>query len=237
MGNIIGWKGLWRIFIRQKPCVELTHPLYIALPLFVFLLFTLKDTSETLELLKVVSTSIFSIFPSLAGLSLAGYTIIVGGIQPLFLKRLAKHDNREKTSLLENLNVTFAFALISAIIVLLLAFIVNLLCSVDFKINPKIAYGVNFFGLVLLVYFSLVCLRSLLAVIINVFNFGQALDKFVNQENADGKCVLRTQTQRKSSVCGFRSSIYHVCNLLPFLYDVLTTVWPRLFGKVKQHDE
>ena len=169
---------MWQRLLRQKQHEEFYQSFWLWLIIaIVIITATSVSDLDTFSLLKTIIDTIFSAFPSLTGLSLAGYTIIVGGIQPKLLYKMCKHKGDNRNSLMEDLNVTFAVALFMAIMTMGLSFIIRIIYSLPtFWLNNSAVTCINTAASLLLIYFSLVSFRALLAIIINVFNFGQVLD-------------------------------------------------------------
>lgn len=175
---------MWHRLARQQQHEEFYQSFWLWLIIAIIIICSAVLLNfDSFALLGIIIDTIFSAFPSLTGLSLAGYTIIVGGIQPKLLYQMCRHQDDDKNSLMEDLNVTFALALFMAIITMGISFIFRITSSLPTVwLSHSMVNGINTAASLLLIYFSLVSFRALLAIIINVFNFGQVLDKEFSQQ-------------------------------------------------------
>ena len=183
MGKPIGWKYLWQSYRRQSRHEEIHHPLITA----PFVLVALSQCEDTYKVLMSVVGYVMSIFPSLTGLSLAGYTIIAGGLNMSVLRRMCS-PGRDGMSMHQTLTTTFAVSMLIMLLTLGISFVIGMLGTMNFSSSNKDA--VNFINcslIILIVTAALASFRSLLSIIINIFNFGQYVNHSVYNRLDDSK--------------------------------------------------
>lgn len=137
-----------------------------------------------IALLKRIAELAIAIFPSLTGLAFAGYTIVIGTISPNILRKLSRRPKEEDyNSLLEDCNAIFSVMLLIAIFTLFIAFLILVMIECKWKTPFEwLANIVNYGGMVIMIYSICASFRSMLAVIINVFNFGQFIEYDSNKK-------------------------------------------------------
>lgn len=180
------WKGLVKAYIRLSSHEALFQSLWITIGITLIVIFAVvRYDCNTYSLLGKVAELAVSIFPSLTGLAFAGYTIVIGTISPNILRRLSRRPSDKRfNSLLEDCNAIFTFMLVIAIVTLFLSFITLLMISCDWRSDSlTLVNFVNILSIFILSYCICVTFRSMLAVIINVFNFGQFLEFDSNRSN------------------------------------------------------
>lgn len=184
----VGWRSLHDRFLRQSAHEEFAQSLIPTAILIgvvlVWLLFYPEKIQEidTFKALTQLSNIVISVFPSLTGISLAGYTIVIGCINPSVLKRICKKKTEVRNSLFQDLNVTFAVSLALSIGVLAVAFFTNVICSYELEVPNNMANVINCVIGIVLIYFSFAAFRSFLSIVINVFNFGEFINFLTNKE-------------------------------------------------------
>lgn len=176
---------MWKSYRSQSRHEEFSQPI-IAIPLT---LLALPWCCDTLDVLTAIITYIISIFPSLTGLALAGYTIIAGGLNSSILQRLCRSRNGHQ-SMHQTLTTSFAVAMVIMLSTLSVAYVLGVLCAMGYTSScPDIVNSVNILLILAVVYLSCAAFRSLYSIVINVFNFGQYINLIESncQPKSEGK--------------------------------------------------
>lgn len=184
------WSGLFKAYRRLSSHETIFQSFWVTILLVVaVILSAIFCDINTYKLLKKIAELAVSIFPSLTGLAFAGYTIVIGTISPNILRRLSKRPEDNKfNSLLEDCNAVFTFMLFIAIITLFMSFIVLVFLGCDWHTNNIIIVNsVNISVIFVLIYLICATFRSMLSVLINVFNFGQFIEYDSNKLKKENK--------------------------------------------------
>ncbi len=179
-----GWKSVWRIYSRANLKKSITIPLTVSTCLIVICAFSEKDY---FSMLKYVSETVISIGPNILGFTLSGYALMMGMSSSEFIKGLIKHKPAGKAySLYQLLNSTFAVVLFLMFITILqgiiVGFIVELNLNFPFKSDILLCIY-NGFWLWLLLFFITYMITSIKDIVMNIFNFGQYVQVYVDKRN------------------------------------------------------
>nr|WP_297165513.1 hypothetical protein [uncultured Dysgonomonas sp.] len=126
--------------------------------------------SSTLIILQTAVDISLSILPSILGLVVAGYVILIS----FYWSNIASKIKEKKggLNLLINLNSTFAATVIFLIGSLVFSIVIKMIISLNILCNYADAInGVGLFSLLYFVFFALFALKD---VIVNLYNVGQS---------------------------------------------------------------
>jgi len=173
----LGFCGLLKTYPKINLLKSIVIPLLID---FVLILIIVQNETNTFELIKFISESITAIIPNILGFILTGYAVIISISEEKYLKIMVKKLKGRDVTLFQTVNSTFAFVLISLCFTLIIGFLVNLVIKSNINVLDCFVNSIdsiNMTFLSILLFLILYSLFSILDIILNVFDFGQFVNK------------------------------------------------------------
>lgn len=180
--EILGWTIVSKLYSLKDICKDGIIPLIIALSLeCVIVVAAIFIPLDLYIILDKVTTMIISILPMILALLLAGYTIVLTLFWSEYGKKIRKYKSGKQ--LLQNINAAFAGTI--RIMVFELIFAISIAIILSLKI-PAYNYIIAFISNATLLFVSIIALIfsiwSLKDITINIFNLGQILPKFEDDD-------------------------------------------------------
>ena len=177
-------KGIYTQYICKKLFHSLRLKISVILSAICFVLLFFFIQIDYYEILtKIINTNI-SIFPSLLGFCVGGYALIIGfGHKEMLQKMSDPIENKSNMSFFQIMSSVFAASTIILIITFLLSYIILFLINLEFvSTNELLCKIINIFTISLIIFFSIYSIILIYYMVINIFNFGQAMHFCIRNE-------------------------------------------------------
>lgn len=178
-----GWKAVWAIYSVNNLLRSIIPP--GVLSAFVFSICICSDKPPTL-FIAYASNATLLIAPAILGFTLSGYALMMGLSSSEFIRGLATYKAEGKSyTMFQSLNSTFAVVLWMAFITTIMGVCVDLLLKADVSFPESIADYCNVFNwtfFCILLFFLFYTINAIKDVVINIFNFGQYVQAYVDAE-------------------------------------------------------
>lgn len=173
-----GRQGIFSIFPPKKLIKERPFSVSLILSILFLVLVSYICPDKMLVLIEKQTELIIAIVPSILGLSLAGFAIVISQINTETLERIADIQENKEYSLYQKTNAAFSIMCLTQLFVLIFAVFLSLvmLFSVKIPVPKFLADGVNMFILGLLTFIFLYALFSIFDIIYTIFNSGQVVN-------------------------------------------------------------
>ncbi len=187
--TLMGLSGLFSIYPRKNLWKSMRYPLLIdtgLLSLFIIL------KGDIYTQIRFLTETIMAVVPNILGFILTGYTVIVSVTESKYLKLMVKPLPNKKVTLYQIVNSTFAMVLLTLCTTLLVGFVANYMVKANLTILDSLTRYTNILNalsLFVLLFFFLYAVFAIKDVVINVFNFGQ----FINKMESEGDEETREQ--------------------------------------------
>lgn len=173
----MGFKGLFSIYPKMNLLKSATIPFFIDIVLIITII---KFKTDIYNLIVFIAGIITSVIPNVLGFILTGYAVIISVTETKYLKIMVKRTQGEKISLYQIVNSTFAFVLLSLSVTLIVGIIINIIVNaklVAIDLFANCLCRINILCLFVLIFLLLYSLFAILDVIINIFDFGQFINR------------------------------------------------------------
>lgn len=186
-----GWKGVIKVYPNTNLRKSVRWPVIITFILFVV---TVVFDCNYYEINKSLCNGIMSSLPSILGFSIAAYALILGFSANKILLELFKKKENQEPSFFQVISSTFAIMNLALLVTLFGALIGIVFLNVgfpnDWNVSMCFVSFINAVGTFLLIFLLSYSCKTLLDVIVNVFNFTQFINKqlsYVEDKNVDKK--------------------------------------------------
>ena len=172
----MGLKGLLSIYPKMNLLKSAAIPFLIDIVLMIIII---KFKADIYYLIVFIAGIISSVIPNVLGFILTGYAVIISVTETKYLKIMVKRIQGKNTTLYQTVNSTFAFVLLSLTITLIVGAIINIIVNAKFVIDlhANCLCCINRVCLFVLIFLLLYSLFAILDVIVNIFDFGQFINK------------------------------------------------------------
>ncbi len=152
---------------------------------------------NSFEALKIICDLVIVLLPNLLGFCIGGYALIIGAGNLDILKLMSMPiENKGRLSYYQILSSVFAMSLVIQCFTLFVAFIVNILLSIEFTpISYLLGVIVNFTIMSIMLLLVVFSMMLLYCTIINIFNFGQSTH-FVIRLSEENKDITNENTDK-----------------------------------------
>jgi hypothetical protein len=195
----MGIFGLVAIYSKTKLLRGSIGPALLATCLFL----TVKNAHLSSEVvLKHLADTAVSVLPNLLGFLLGGYTILIGFGNIDLLKSSTLIIPGQRTSLFQMLSSIFALTIYIQIITLIVSLIVQFTLTIPAKGEGfvselfKWSANINSSAIVIISFLLFYCILSLLAMVINIFNFAQKYHLALTEERLEDDYKTRHPNRR-----------------------------------------
>jgi hypothetical protein len=184
-------KGILFILKKRKTFRKWPFVISLMLSLAICILVAMINPLESFHVLQVTSDLIMAVFPNLLGFSLGGYAIVVGFSNTELLKRNARVD---KYSIYQLLSSIFSISILFQIFTTILCFFITLVIKVDITTItklyiPTLAYMINLFFLMLLIFGSIYSLLLTPYIVTNLFTLSQLNNLFFTLQKLESENI------------------------------------------------
>lgn len=181
-----GWSSVWAIYSRNNLLRSIWLPGILGLISLTTCLFSDK---LSIELIEYISNIITSVGPSILGFTLSGYALMMGLSNSEFIQGLIRYKEQgKKYSLFQSLNSTFAIVLGSMFVTTIIGVLAGLISKAQIEPLPffePISEAYNWFCLFIMVFLLFYTINSIKDIVINIFNFGQYVQIYVDNDDED----------------------------------------------------
>lgn len=190
----MGLFGLIAIYSKRKLLRGSIGPALLATCLFL----TVKNAHLSSEVvLKHLADTAVSVLPNLLGFLLGGYTILIGFGNIDLLKSSTLIIPGQRTSLFQMLSSIFALTIYIQVVTLVVSLIVQFTLTIPSKGEGfiselfKWSANINNVAIVIVSFLLFYCILSLLAMVINIFNFAQKYHYTLTEERMGDEYKMR----------------------------------------------
>lgn len=155
-------------------------PFFISL---LFLLWYIYLGRDLLVIIKQLCSLIIQIIPGILGFILTGYALIIGFSRSDIIKKMSESPLKNKKSLFEILNSTFAIIITIMALSIFFAILVKFIFALEISLDNNLPCYINFFVAFFLLYVLLYNVLAIKDIVFNIFMFG----KFVHTVNKNEK--------------------------------------------------
>lgn len=167
---------------------------YVRIPIFLsigFGLMSILCNINSYLLIIEIKDIMLSFLPSILGFTLAGYVLIVGFLQTDLLKFITRKYLSPNYSIYQETSAIFAINIILQSIALVFGYLFHFIIFIgDLKntlIASSLATFINFIGLIIISYWFLISISMIFQIIVNIFNFSQLHQYFLNKKDISDK--------------------------------------------------
>ncbi|WBA44328.1 hypothetical protein [Hymenobacter canadensis] len=169
-----GLGNLWKLYPKSKLYKGGRWPLILALVLNIG--FAFSKTNIVIHLAEIANIAT-SIYPSLLGFLLGGYTIFIGfGNKDLLLKT-TKYVEGEEISFFQALSMLFGLSILLHALTLICAIFIKLSLTINLNVSLETALllfsVVNYIATFLILFMLFYSLCVIKDVVVNIFGFSQ----------------------------------------------------------------
>jgi|GEM_PF-2317653 len=198
----MGLTGLLSIYSKRKLLRGSIAPALLAT--CVFLTVKLAHLNDV-EVLKRIADTGVSVLPNLLGFLLGGYTILIGFGNADLLKSSTRVIPGQRISSFQMLSSIFALTIYLQVFALIISLIIQFTLSIPLTTDKGFvgkvaewAATINQTAIAILAFFLLYCIFSLLAMVVNVFNFAQKYHLALTEERLEDEYNKRHPDQRNN---------------------------------------
>ncbi len=198
----MGLPGIIAIYSKGNILRASIAPAFLAMCLFV----TVKEAHlNCAVVLKQIVDIGVSVLPNLLGFLLGGYTILIGFGNNDLLKSSTRVIPGQRTSLFQMLSSIFALTIYTQVVTLVISLITQFTLTIPLVKGDGLvgtlynqAATINNLAIPILSFLLFYCILSLLAMVINVFNFAQRYHLALTEERLEDEFNDRYPGQRNN---------------------------------------
>lgn len=181
-----GWSTVCYIYSVENLKKSIRIPLWLSI--IVLIISLVYSDNSSICYIGYVSDIILMVVPSILGFTLSGYALMMGLSNSEFIKGLARYkENGKNYSMFQSLNATFAVVLFISFVTTIVGICANLILKINIIVAiPNIICQIyNWFCYFVLVFLLFYAINSIKDIVINIFNFGQYVQVYINSESGD----------------------------------------------------
>lgn len=182
--NDPGWDTVLGIYSVENLRSSLCIPITLSIIILAICLYSGKPSTLYIG---YVSNAILLVVPAILGFTLSGYALMMGLSNSEFIKGLARFKEEGKNySMFQSLNATFAVVLLVAFITTIAGICGDIIlkANISFPVSSKyLCQLYNWTCFLILLFFLFYTVNAIKDVVINVFNFGQYVQAYIDSES------------------------------------------------------